>query len=218
MVTRYAFDESLENLHLDLVRMASAVEKSIDDAILALKEKDEELAKKVIQHDDVIDDIEMEIEAKCIKLIATQQPIAKDLRLITSILKMLTDLERIADHSSDICELMLEIKEDAYIKPLIDIPKAADVARQMVKEAIDAYVRRDIELASKVCEKDTIVDELFDIIVNDLKEFMIKDSKNIDQAITFIQIAKYIERMSDHATNLAEWVIYIITGDHKTLN
>ena len=218
MVTRHAFDETLENLHLELVRMASTVEKSIDEAIIALKKKDKELAKKVIKQDDIIDEMEMEIETKCIKLIATQQPLAKDLRLITSILKMLTDLERIADHSADICELMLEIEEDEYLKPLIDIPKAAKVARQMVKEAIDSYVKKDVSLATDVCNKDSIVDNYYSTIINDLKEIMIREPKNINQAIIFIQIAKYIERMSDHATNLAEWVIYIITGNHEILN
>lgn len=217
-MVRHAFDESLESLNLDLVRMASAVEKSIDQSILALKNKDIELAKKVVEEDDIIDDMNAEIEAKCIKLIATQQPLAKDLRLITSILKMITDLERIADQSADISELMLKIKEDSYIKPLIDVPKAADVAREMVKEAIDAYVNKDVELAKKVCEKDEIVDEYYEIILKDLQELMKKNPDYIGQGIILIQVAKYIERISDHATNLAEWVIYIITGKHETLN
>lgn len=217
-MVRYAFDESLENLNLDLVRMASAVEKSIDQSILALKNKDIELAKKVVEEDDIIDDMNAEIEAKCIRLIATQQPLAKDLRLITSILKMITDLERIADQSADISELMLKIKEENYIKPLIDVPRAADVAREMVKEAIDAYVNKDIELAKKVCKKDEIVDEYYETILKDLQELMKKNPDYIGQGIILIQVAKYIERISDHATNLAEWVIYIITGKHETLN
>lgn len=217
-MVRYVFDKSLENLHLDLVRMASAVERSIDEAIVALKQKDKGLAKKVIEQDDIIDDMEMEIEAKCIKLITTQQPIAKDLRLITSILKMVTDLERIADHSADISEFTIEIEDKDYIKPLIDIPKSADVAREMVRGAIDAYVNKDIELAKEVCDKDAIVDEYYQKILNDLQEFMKKNPEDIKQAVIFIQIAKYIERISDHATNLAEWVIYIITGKHETLN
>ncbi|WP_352419223.1 phosphate signaling complex protein PhoU [Proteiniborus sp.] len=217
-MVRYAFDESLENLNLDLVRMASAVEKSIDQSILALKNKDIELAKKVVEEDDIIDDMNAEIEAKCIRLIATQQPLAKDLRLITSILKMITDLERIADQSADISELMLKIKEENYIKPLIDVPKAADVAREMVKEAIDAYVNKDVELAKKVCEKDEIVDEYYEAILKDLQELMKKNPDYVEQGIILSQVAKYIERISDHATNLAEWVIYIITGKHETLN
>ncbi|MFA5523060.1 MAG: phosphate signaling complex protein PhoU [Tissierellales bacterium] len=217
-MVRYAFDESLESLNLDLVRMASAVEKSIDQSILALKNKDIDLAKKVVEEDDIIDDMNAEIEAKCIKLIATQQPLAKDLRLITSILKMITDLERIADQSADISELMLKIKEENYIKPLIDVPKAADVAREMVKEAIDAYVNKDIELAKEVCKKDEIVDEYYETILKDLQELMRKNPDYIGQGVILIQVAKYIERISDHATNLAEWVIYIITGKHETLN
>lgn len=217
-MVRHAYDVSLENLNLDLVRMASAVEKSIDQSILALKNKDVELAKKVVEEDDVIDDMNAEIEAKCIRLIATQQPLAKDLRLITSILKMITDLERIADQSADISELMLKIKEEDYIKPLIDVPKAAEVAREMVKEAIDAYVNEDVELAKKVCEKDEIVDKYYETILKDLKNLMKQNPDNVEQGIILIQVAKYIERISDHATNLAEWVIYIITGKHETLN
>jgi phosphate transport system protein len=194
------------------------VEKSIDEAIIALKQKDKELSQKVIAQDDVIDDMEREIEKKCIKLIATQQPLAKDLRLITSILKMITDLERIADHSADISELMLQIDDEEYIKPLVNIPKMAAVARDMVKGAIDAYINNDIALAEKVCAKDSTVDEYFQAIINDLQDLMKKNPKNIKQATIFMLIAKYIEKIGDHATNLAEWVIYIITGKHETLN
>ncbi|MDK2800624.1 MAG: phosphate transport system protein [Clostridiales bacterium] len=218
MVTRHVFDEHLQDLHLDIIRMASLVEKSIDEAIIALKQKDKELSQKVIAQDDVIDDMEREIEKKCIKLIATQQPLAKDLRLITSILKMITDLERIADHSADISELMLQIDDEEYIKPLVNIPKMAAVARDMVKGAIDAYINNDIALAEKVCAKDSTVDEYFQAIINDLQDLMKKNPKNIKQATIFMLIAKYIEKIGDHATNLAEWVIYIITGKHETLN
>jgi phosphate transport system protein len=218
MSTRHGFDESLRDLHYDVVRMASLVEKSIEEAILALKQKDKELAQKVIQQDDEIDEMERAIEKKCIRLIATQQPLAKDLRLITSILKMITDLERIADHSADISELILKIADEEYIKPLVDIPKMASVARDMVRNAIDAYINNDIKMAEDVCSKDSTVDNYFESIINDLQELMRKNPQNINQATTFIFIVKYIEKIADHATNLGEWVIYIITGRHESLN
>jgi phosphate transport system protein len=151
-------------------------------------------------------------------LIATQQPLAKDLRLITSILKMITDLERIADHSADISELILKIADEEYIKPLVNIPKMASVARDMVRSAIDAYINNDIKMAEDVCSKDSTVDNYFESIINDLQELMRKNPQNINQATTFIFIVKYIEKIADHATNLGEWVIYIITGRHESLN
>ncbi|WHH57643.1 phosphate signaling complex protein PhoU [Petroclostridium sp. X23] len=218
MATRHVFDENLRQLHLDVVRMASLVEKSIEEAIHALKQKDKELAQRVIEQDDQIDEMERTIETKCIKLIATQQPIAKDLRLITSILKMITDLERIADHSADISELILQIADEEYIKPLIDIPKMAKTAREMVKNAIDAYINNDVAAAQQVCMKDKEVDDYFELIVDDLQQLMRKNPQCINQATIFILIVKYIEKIADHATNIGEWVIYIITGQHESLN
>jgi phosphate transport system protein len=218
MATRHVFDENLRQLHLDVVRMASLVEKSIEEAIHALKQKDKELAQRVIEQDDQIDEMERTIETKCIKLIATQQPIAKDLRLITSILKMITDLERIADHSADISELILQIADEEYIKPLIDIPKMAKTAREMVKNAIDAYINNDVAAAQQVCMNDKEVDDYFELIVDDLQQLMRKNPQCINQATIFILIVKYIEKIADHATNIGEWVIYIITGQHESLN
>jgi len=150
-------------------------------------------------------------------LIAMQQPIARDLRSISAVLKIITDMERIGDHSADIAEITIRMANGKYIKPLIDIPKMAEKAKEMVKKSIDAYVKQDIILASEVCASDDEVDELFYKIILELVSFMKNDPKTIEQAINFMFIAKYLERIADHATNISEWVVYNVTGDHEHL-
>ena len=217
MVTRHSFDQGLEDLHLELIKMGSLVEESIDNTIAALKKQDVELARQVFLNDDVIDDMEQIIEKKCMNLIARQQPLAKDLRAISTALKIITDMERIADHSADIAELTIRMANTKYIKPLIDIPKMADMAKQMVNKSIDAYVRQDINLAEEVCASDDDVDDLFNKIILELVNIMKNDSEAIEQAIDFMFIAKYLERMADHATNIGEWVVFNVTGEHDHL-
>lgn len=215
--TRHFFEKELEELHIEMIKMASAVEESIDNAILALKKQDVELAKAVFKNDDIIDDFERRIERKCINLIAKQQPIAKDLRTISAALKIITDIERIGDHAADISEITLRMAHEKYIKPLIDIPKMAELAKIMVKKAIDAYIKQDILLARNVCDSDDAVDELFSKIILELVNIMKNDPQTIDQAINFMFIVKYLERIGDHATNIAEWVVYNVTGEHEHL-
>ena len=217
MVTRHSFDQGLDDLHLDLIKMGSLVEESIDNTIAALKKQDVELARQVFLNDDVIDDMEQIIEKKCMNLIARQQPLAKDLRAISTALKIITDMERIADHSADIAELTIRMANTKYIKPLIDIPKMADMAKQMVNKSIDAYVKQDINLAEEVCASDDDVDDLFNKIILELVNIMKNDSEAIEQAIDFMFIAKYLERMADHATNIGEWVVFNVTGEHDHL-
>jgi len=147
-----------------------------------------------------------------------QQPLAKDLRVISTALKIITDMERIADHSSDIAEITIRMAKDKYIKPLIDVPKMAELAKDMVNKSIDAYLRLDLELALSVCKSDDAVDELFFKIVLELINLMKNDPKSIEQAIDFMFIAKYLERMADHATNIGEWVAFVITGEHEHLS
>ena len=214
MHVRHGFDENLKDLHLDVVKMASLVEKTVEDAIQALKQKDTVLARKIIKQDDVIDEMERTIENKCINLIAMQQPLARDLRMITAILKMITDLERIADHSTDIGKLIVEDREEEQIKLLADIPKMALVAREMVRGAIDAYVNNDIQLAQDICSKDTVVDNYFDSLLEELQDIMKRRPECINEATKYIFIVKYLEKIGDHATNIGEWVIYNITGNH----
>jgi phosphate transport system protein len=217
MVTRHSFDHDLEELHLELIKMGSLVEESIENTIQALKKQDVELARKIFRNDDIIDDLEKIIERKCLNLIARQQPLAKDLRTISTALKIITDMERIGDHSSDIAEITIRMAGEKYIKPLVDIPKMADCARQMVKKAIDAYIRQDITLAQEVCASDDEVDDLFSKIKLELTNLMKNDVQAIDQVINFMFIAKYLERMADHATNIAEWVVFNVTGEHEHL-
>lgn len=217
MVTRHYFDKELEELHLELIKMGSMVEESIDNTIAALKNQDVNLAREIFRNEDVIDDMEKKIEKKCLNLIARQQPLAKDLRTISTALKIITDMERIADHSADIAEITIRMSKEKYIKPLVDIPKMAELAKQMVNKALDAYVKQDIELAKKVCASDDAVDELFSKIVLEMISFIKNDPQVTEQATDFMFIAKYLERMADHATNIGEWVVYNVTGEHNHL-
>ncbi len=216
-MTRSFFDRELEELHMDMVSMGSLVEESIENTIIALKKQDVELARKIFMNDDVIDDLEKKIERRCLNLIARQQPLAKDLRTISAALKIITDMERIADHSADIAEITIRMANEKYIKPLIDIPKMAELAKNMVNKSIDAYIKQDVELAKFVCKSDDDVDDLFMKITLELINIIKNDPESVEQAIDFILIAKYLERMADHATNIGEWVVYNVTGEHDHL-
>jgi phosphate transport system protein len=216
-VTRNFFDKELDELHLEIIKMGSLVEESIDNTIFALKKQDVAMAKKIFNNDDIIDDLEKKIERICLNLIATQQPLAKDLRSISAALKIITDMERIADHSSDIAEITIRMAHEKYIKPLIDIPRMAELARIMVNKSIDAYIKQDMALAIEVCKSDDAVDDLFSKITLELINLMKNDSSTIEQGIDLMLIAKYLERMADHATNIGEWVVFNITGEHDHL-
>lgn len=218
MVTRHFFDKELEELHLELIKMGSLVEESIENTIQALKKQDTALARKIFKNDDIIDDLEKKIEKICLTLIARQQPLAKDLRSISTALKIITDMERIADHSADIAEITIRMADEKYIKPLIDIPKMAELAKLMVNKSIDAFVKQDIELAKSVCRSDDEVDDLFLKIILELVSFMKNDPQSVEQGINFMFIAKYLERMADHATNISEWVVFNVTGEHDHLS
>lgn len=216
-MTRNFFDKELDQLHLELIKMGSLVEESIDNTIVALKKQDVDMARKIFNDDDIIDDLERKIERICLTLIATQQPLAKDLRSISAALKIITDMERIADHSSDIAEITIRMAHEKYIKPLIDIPKMAELARIMVNKSIDAYIKQDMALAIEVCKSDDAVDDLFSKITLELINLMKNDSSTIEQGIDLMLITKYLERMADHATNIGEWVVFNITGEHEHL-
>ncbi|RCX17544.1 PhoU-like phosphate uptake regulator [Anaerobacterium chartisolvens] len=217
MVARHFFDRGLEELHLELIKMGSMVEESIENSILALKKQDISLAKKVFKNDDIIDELERKIERICLNLIATQQPLAKDLRTISTALKIITDMERIADHSADISEITIRMANEKYIKPLIDLPKMAELAKNMVNKSIDAYIKQDVDLAQAVCDSDDDVDSLFSKITLELINLMKNNPETVEQAIDLMLIAKYLERMADHATNIGEWVVFNVTGEHEHL-
>jgi len=215
---RRKFDIQLQKLNDELIEMGKIVEQSITDATKALVEQDIELAKKTIDFDDEIDDKEKEIESLCLKLILQQQPVAQDLRLISSVLKIVTDLERIGDHASDISEITLLLAGTPYIKKLEHIPQMAEATIKMVTESIDAYVKKDEALANKVIKYDDVVDSLFNTVKSELIELIKVNVANSDQAIDLMMIAKYFERIGDHATNVAEWIVFSLTGRHKESN
>ena len=211
---RNKFDEQLENLHNMMIQMGVIIEKAITLAIHALVQKDEAMAKQAIAYDSEVNEMEKQIEATCLRLLLQQQPVAKDLRVISSALKMITDMERIGDQAADIAEIALLLANKTYITELIHIPMMAEATAKMVTDSINAYVNMDLQLAQQVIEFDDVVDDLFDNVKYDLIALIQADKANGEQAIDFLMIAKYFERIGDHATNIAEWVVFSITGKH----
>lgn len=211
----HRYEEQLKHLDNLLIEMGGWIEYVISFTIQALVNKDVMLARKIIVNAREIDIKEKEIESLCLKLLL-QQPVAGDLRQISSTLKMITDMERIGDQCEGICELTILLADEEYLMDLVYIPKMAEVATKMVKEAIDAFVKKDLEIAKSVVLEDDIVDEYFGLVRNDIVTLIRNDADNADQAIDFMQIAKYLERIGDHAVNIAEWVEYSITGVHKS--
>ena len=212
---RIRFDEQLTQLNNALIEMGEIVQGAIADATRALIGQDAALAKKIIASDDEIDNREKEIERLCLQVLLQQQPVARDLRLVSAILKIITDLERIGDHASDISEFTLLLAGRQYIKKLEHIQQMAAMTMKMVKESIEAFVKKDLELAGKVIADDDMVDDLFDMIKKELVELIKQNVNNGDQAIDLMMVAKYFERIGDHATNVAEWVVFSLTGTHK---
>ncbi len=217
-MTRNSFDLKLQQLHEDLMAMGEAVAKQIEDSIDALKKQDEILAEKVIQKDDVIDDYEEDIEDKCIKLMATEQPLASDLRRIFITTKIITDLERMGDHAVDIAKISKKLIGETYIKELIDIPNMAKIVEKMIKDSLEVYITTDISRAHEVSKMDDQVDILFKSIFDELLVIMRNDQTTINQASQFLFICKFLERMADHATNICEWTIYLECGEKLKLN
>lgn len=213
---RSKFDQDLERLNSELTEMGNLVESSIEAAVTALKAQDVELAGRVIAGDKEVNDMERAIEDLCLKLILRQQPVARDLRLISSALKMITDMERIGDQSADISEITIRLADQKYLKELVHIPQMADATIKMVRDSIDAFVKRDIELAKSVIYYDDIVDDLFTVIKDELISYIKAGIGSSEQAIDLMMIAKYFERIGDHAQNIAEWVYFAIAGDHFT--
>ena len=210
---REKYMRQLELLSKLLTEMGQMVEKAIEKAIRALISQDEELAKEAIRYDEEIDDKEKEIQSLCLKLLLCQQPVAKDLRFISAALKMITDLERIGDQAADISELAVELSNQEYIKNLEHIKQMAVETTDMVIKSINAYVASDEKAAKDVIEHYDVVDELFVTVKNELIALINEDVKNGGQAADLLMIAKYFERIGDHATNIAEWVIFSVTGE-----
>ncbi len=206
------FDEELTELNKQLLRMSSLVEEAICVSIKALVKRKDDLAGEVIKRDEAINMLEVEIDELCLRLLALYQPKAIDLRFITSAMKINNDLERIADQAVNIAERTQEIIKQPLLKPLIDIPRMATIAQKMVKDSINALVNKDEALARDVCKRDDEVDNLNDQVFRELLTYMMQDPKTITRAVELILVGRHLERIADHATNIAEDVIYFVKG------
>ena len=205
------FDEELKQLRQDILMMASYVEESIFKSIEALKQRDKALAEAVISSDKKIDELENKIDEFCLDLIALRQPVAQDLRFITMAMQINSDLERMADLAVDIAQRAQETIDQPVLKPLIDIPRLAEVSQKMVKEAIEAFINKDVELAKRVLLSDREADALRNLVQKELiYDFIVKDGSSAPRAVPLILVARHLERICDHATNIAEDVIYMI--------
>ena len=212
---RSNFDFQLEYLNSNLVEMGALVEKAIENAIDALVHQNVKQARENVLFDRSVNEKEREIEQQCLKLLLLQHPVAGDLRLISAALKMITDLERIGDQAQDISELVILLSECTYIKRLDHLKQMAEKTAEMVTKSIDAFVAKDMLFAQKVIDIDDIVDDLFNRVKEELIALIHQNVDNGEQAVDLIMIAKYFERIGDHAVNVAEWVIFSITGKHK---
>jgi phosphate transport system protein len=206
------YEEELRDLRHRVLAMGGFVEKQIADAMQSLVSRDVAAAKLVIERDKTVNRMDVEVDDLCLRLLALHQPAAKDLRLITTALKITTDLERAGDIAENICERAIELTEEPQLKPLIDLPRMAALAQGMLRQSLDAFVREDVDLALKVCHDDDEVDLLTSQLFRELISFMMEDPRTITRAMRLIFVAKYLERVADHATNIAEMVIFMVKG------
>ena len=204
------FEKELHALRENLLKMGALVEQAIANAIKSLVERDSELAEETIQSDSQIDKLEVELEEMAIRLLALRQPMARDLRFIVKGTKIITDLERMGDLAVNICQRALELNTEPPLKPYIDLPRMAEKAQLMLKGALDAFIKEDTELALKICQDDQLIDDLNNQILRELLTFMMEDHRVISRGIRISFVSKYIERIADHATNIAEDVIYMV--------
>jgi phosphate transport system protein len=211
-MARIDFERHLSEIQEDMLVLAGMVERAIDRSITALKGRDTELARVVIVEDMDINRKRYETEEKCLELLATQQPMARDLRTIVAVLHIIVDLERMGDHAEGIAKIAIMLADEAPLKPYIDIPRMAEAAQKMLKDSLDSFVARDADLAISVCTADDFVDNLNQQIFNELLVYMLKDPKNISRAVRLTYITKYLERIADHATNIAEMVVFMVKG------
>jgi phosphate transport system protein len=213
------YEHDLRQLREQLLVMGSHVETIIRDSITALQERDTALAERTITADKIVDRMEVELDGLCLQILARRQPVASDLRFITLVLKVVTDLERIADLGVNICERVLELNLEPQLKPYVDIPHMGAEAQSMLREVLDAFVAKDAARAHKVIERDQVMDALYAQVFRELLTFMMESAHNVYRATRLQSIAKYLERMADHTTNLAEMVIFMVDGEdirHRT--
>ncbi len=205
-------EHDIDALKERIIKMGGLVEYAIGKSIKALVGRDRDLAVSVIDGDAIINNLDVEIEEECIRFLAIWQPSGSNLRFITTAIKIITDLERMADLAVDICERAVELMEEPPLKPYIDIPRMAEAAQKMLKDSLDSFVVKDADKALAVCEADDFVDNLNHQIFNELLVYMLQDPKNISRAVRITYIAKYLERIADHATNIAEMVVFMVKG------
>ena len=215
MSVRTTFEHELIELNLEIIKMGSLIEEAIENSILAFKNRDETLAKQVIKGDCEIDDTEKQIEARCLRLILRQQPVAKDLRIISTAQKIITDMERIGDNAEDIARISIGIKGAYAFEMVKHIPAMSETAIEMVHDSLNAFVNRDLELAEITIKKDDVVDNLFCEVKADLAQILRENKDEDSNIMDFLLIAKYLERIADHAVNICEWVEFSKTGEHK---
>lgn len=214
---RTIFEQELTALQDDLLLMGSMVEKALAKAMDALRNRDMQAAREVVRDDDIIDDKLVEIEEQCIHIIATQTPVARDLRYLLAVLHIGTELERMADYAEGIGKISLMMGDEPPLKPLIDIPRMADKTIDMMRMSLDALVGRDIVMAHQVCDDDDVVDALYDQVFRELLTYMIEDPRNIKRATYLVWVAHDLERVADRATNIAEQVLFLVTGSKKKI-
>lgn len=213
-----ALQNELDKLSEEVLKMGRLLEEQIHNAVKALIDKDVNLAEQVIANDEIIDQMENDIERKSLSLIALKQPMAGDLRLTGSFLRLIIDIERMADHAEDIARIALDLHEQTYIKPLIDIPRMAKLGQDMVDVAMKAFIERDVDLAMSIVPMEIEMDGLYDQVFRELLLYMMQDHRNIAQATSLLLVAGHLERIADHATNLAEIVVFVVEGRRIDIN
>ncbi|MDO4535190.1 MAG: phosphate signaling complex protein PhoU [Clostridium perfringens] len=217
-MSRIAFDLALQNLNDELLKMCEEVKNQIRLSIKSLVNKDVELAKQVVKGDDIVDNLNKEIEDKCVRFIATEQPLAKDLREIFTAIKVVTDLERMADYAVDIAKITIHLQDEEYVKKLIQIPELAEKVLNVIGLAIDAYIKGDSKRAYEICKMDDEIDDLYKQILEELFNMMVEDNSTAAQTGRFMFVVKNLERIGDHVTNICEWTIYSVEGKYVDLN
>ncbi len=209
---RTHFDQEMKELQDAILRLGGMVERNIYQAVEALKNRDLLVAEKVIDADLEVDELENEVEEECIRLIALRQPMAKDLRAITTAMKITHELERMGDLAVNIADRTLELCQEPPLKPLIDIPRMAEHAQRMLRKSLDAFMREDVALALEVCDSDDLLDQLNEQVFRELISYMIEDPKSISRATRLVLVARYLERFGDLATNIGEVVVFMVEG------
>lgn len=215
--TRQAFDEQLQELEGRLVEMGRFVESMLEKAVGALSEQDVELAREVIAADDTADAMDLAIEQHCMRLLALQQPMSRDLRTIGTVMKVIADVERIGDYSVDIAKTAIKLADEKYFRPLEDIPRMTEMVRHMLREALEALVAHDLERVARVIDCDDAVDKLWYKVLEDVERVMQERPEVVPQAVALVLVARYLERIADHTVNIAERVAYMETGRLETL-